>query len=793
MIEESETVDPDPAQAGIEGDLLAQRRARRAELSDPALLRRAEVAEATVRTLETHLNSLQQRLQETGEEQRRMSEQLAEREREVRRVKQREYAEQQLRVEVEERCEIQSSERRAELEELHRRLSVSERHAQELADQLEGVRFELAEAQQLAAAERLAGRQEDEQLAQRDSELQQRELQLDQASAEIERHLKAAKDFERRANELRQQAQEREDVLTAKLAGLEHRATEVQQEVETQQIARERSELTLGRVQESQAELKQIVHELEQAARQLRGAAVQERITLQKEFDRKREELSKEHTAELERQRERLGAEQAEQIADAQRQIASHIAELESQRAELGAEQIEKFELAQQESTRRIAALESQRERLSEEHAAQLEQAREITTQLERQRTELSAEHARKIEQMRSRVRDLEGELERNAAELRRGEIVPDTIDSTEPTTSAEVDSADVARRREALTEAVKRLRAKVATDEEPGEPAAADAPVSAEPDPATAVVPDAAQSTAAPVSRTPSVADPEPAEKLEEPGESAEPAENLDFVPRVLLAPKQPPTWFTTAIRRLVERGEEEHALDVLNEVLALRYLVVNDRMTYSIEIEEVGEYLVELDGERSSAKKVTAPSLQDAVDVKVKGNLLAVSELTTGRTARKISGLKTKGSRRRVRKLLRASATPLVLGDVARAGRAVWPGVLLLAIAAAIDPEWTKGHQFAVAFQATGESSMTVCLRVDDGKPIQVLRMDDSKPSRLPRPDHGEVLAKVSLSDLALTCLLARAPMPARETELIEGDSSALEKLMRWSDRAQGLEVSA
>jgi hypothetical protein len=793
MIEESETVDPDPAQAGIEGDLLAQRRARRAELSDPALIRRAEVAEATVRTLETHLSSLQQRLQETGEEQRRMSEQLSEREREVRRVKQREYAEQQLRVEVEERCELLTSEKRAEIEELHRRLSVSERHAHELADQLEGVRFELTEAQQLAAAERMVARQEDEELAEREADLQQRELQLEQATAEIDRHLNAARDFERRASALRQQAQEREDILTIRLAELERRATEVQQEVETQQIARERSELTLGRVQESNSVLKLIVRELEQAARQLRGAIEQERATLQQEFDRKREELTREHAAEIERERERLSAQQAAQIADAQQQIATHIAELESQRKELSREQVEQFEQAQRQSATHIAELESQREQLSREHAAQIEQARQLRTQLERQREELSSEHAEKLEQMRSRVRELEGERERTAADLRRrGEIDPDTLDPAEPIISAELDSADVARRREALTEAVKRLRAKVATDEELGEPAPADAPGSAEPDPATAVVPDVAQPTAAPVPQTPSVAAPEPAEKLE-PGNGAEPAENLDFVPRVLVPPKQPPTWFTTAIRRLVERGEEEHALDVLSEVLALRHLVVNDRMTYSIEIEEVGEYLVELDGERSSAKKVTAPSLEDAVDVKLKGNLLAVSELTTGRTARKISGLKTKGSRRRVRKLLRASATPLVLGDVARAGKAIWPGVLLLAIAAAIDPEWTKGHKFAVAFQATGESRMTVCLRVDDGKPIQVLRMDDGKPSRVPRPDHGEVLAKVSLSDLALTCLLARAPMPARETELIEGDSSALEKLMRWSDRAQGLEVSA
>jgi chaperonin cofactor prefoldin len=54
-----------PPQRPGEPDLLAERRARRAvESGEGALLRRAEAAEATVHTLETHISSLQQRLQE---------------------------------------------------------------------------------------------------------------------------------------------------------------------------------------------------------------------------------------------------------------------------------------------------------------------------------------------------------------------------------------------------------------------------------------------------------------------------------------------------------------------------------------------------------------------------------------------------------------------------------------------------------------------------------------------------------------------------------------------------------
>ena len=60
-----------------EGDILAERRVRRAaESGEHALTLRAEAAEATVRTLETHVTSLQRQLRESEEEGRRLSERI---------------------------------------------------------------------------------------------------------------------------------------------------------------------------------------------------------------------------------------------------------------------------------------------------------------------------------------------------------------------------------------------------------------------------------------------------------------------------------------------------------------------------------------------------------------------------------------------------------------------------------------------------------------------------------------------------------------------------------------------
>lgn len=180
-----------------EGDLLAERRAQRAaESGEHALTLRAEAAEATVRTLETHIGSLQQRLREAEEEGRRLSDSIesaqsaraGERldpglrsrapggdpvlERELQRASQREYAEQRLRMEAEDRAGEAEREARAEIDRLNRRLSAGEREAQALGAQLEESQRELAEARQDAAAERAAALRSERTLRARIGELE---------------------------------------------------------------------------------------------------------------------------------------------------------------------------------------------------------------------------------------------------------------------------------------------------------------------------------------------------------------------------------------------------------------------------------------------------------------------------------------------------------------------------------------------------------------------------------------------------------------------------------------------
>lgn len=219
MVEESENPGSGPRMG--ESDFLAERRARRAtETGEAALLRRAEAAEATVKTLESHVASLQARLQEAEEERRRAAALLeaerahaAERESELRRVKQREYAEQQLRVEAEGRLSGLEREDRERAVRTDVAGAAGERELAELSQRIDGLQRQLAEAEQSAASERAALRRA-------------------------------------------------EGDLTTRVAGLERRAEELQRGLQAERSARERAERELAGIREGHRRMEGLLGEI---------------------------------------------------------------------------------------------------------------------------------------------------------------------------------------------------------------------------------------------------------------------------------------------------------------------------------------------------------------------------------------------------------------------------------------------------------------------------------------------------------------------------------------------------
>jgi hypothetical protein len=204
-----------------EGDLLAERRARRAaESGEEALTRRAEAAEATVQTLERHVSSLQQRLREAEDDRRRVSELIeaekehaAERDSELRRAKQREYAEQQLRVEAEDRLVGIERDSRQEIERLGSRLDEAEVEARELNRRLAGLERQLAEAEQADGAQRAA-------LGRAEQSLQARVAELERRAEQIQHGLDGERDERVRSLEGIREGNRRMEGLLGEVKGI---------------------------------------------------------------------------------------------------------------------------------------------------------------------------------------------------------------------------------------------------------------------------------------------------------------------------------------------------------------------------------------------------------------------------------------------------------------------------------------------------------------------------------------------------------------------------------------------
>jgi hypothetical protein len=574
MAEGDRTPGDESPSGASERDLLAARRARRTELGDAALTRRAEAAEAAVRTLESHLADLRRRVREAEEEQRRVSEQLAEREHEVRRVKQREYAEQQLRVEAEEQRERLEREQRGELDRLQRRLGAGERHARELADRLEVVRRELSEAEQEAATGRAAARRAEQELAEREADQARRELLLEE--------------------QLR--------------------------------------DLSLSR-----ARMESIVQELKGIAVQLRGVV-------------------------------KSGASAAEPAR----------------------EEPDREEMAQ--------ALAAAVARLRARVAAPVEPEQEV-------------------------------------------EPEPAPIPAPEPEQEVEPEPAPIPK----------------PAPEQKVEPEPAPTPA---PEPTVAPEPELAP------------APPEPAPAA--------------FVPRILPLAGQRRSWLAPAIRRVAEERDPKLAGELICELLPAQR--VKRALTYTLRIEGLGDVQVRVEGERATVRRPSAASAAPPGETPapapergaflLEGPAAAFAELAAGGAGRRLPGVKVRGSRRRLRRLLAASRTPLALSDLAERGVQVWPGLLLLALSEAIDPQWTKGHSFVLAFAVEGPPPATLYVQVRDGEPLAVTRVRGEQPR-----------STVNLSERAFVCMLSGAPLPPAEQVLVDGPPEPLALLLGWSDRAQGL----
>ena len=762
MIEESETPDM-PPQSDAAPDVLAARRARRAEAGDPVIARRAEAAEAAVRNLETHLAALEQRLEEVGRERERIAQQLMERESEVRGAKQREYTEQQLRVEAEERGERLQREMRGQIQELSNRLEETERDVRELSTEL--------------------------------SQLRERDARLTPIVRELM------------------------DVAAGLRAGFERELTALREELQ-QQVVWER-ETYVRELTAMGARMEDLRFELTRTADDLR-AQLNEPIdpallqhTTEPESEREavhRREMADALVAAVERLRARV-AEVKEAEAEEEQQSTVAVEEPSAVEPELLAEPVAVAEpdvVAEPEVVEEPQVI----EQIAVEEPVIVDEPEAVS---EPALVEPSAATEPVVEQPAAVAPEVVAE-----PEVREDLAAVEPVDADEPEQVEEPEQADepeqaVEPEQVAEPEQVEDLAAveePVAVEEpeaiealqEPevlGKSAAAEEPeVVAESE--ALVEPEIVEESpvdeqsvldeehsadeqaragglAAPIAPADRLAPSAPLVPGLGPGDAiaagAISTEPMALQSRLLMVPDKRISWLAPAIRKLADERDAKLAAELVIELIPAQRETVEGPLNYEIKIRELGTFYVTLDPSQATISREPRGS----IDFSLEGPVAAFSELAAGGASRRQRGLRIRKGRRSARRFLKTRRRPIALADLASAGVDVWPGLLLLAMAEAVDPTWTSGRRFELAFDIQGTTGIVIYVRVCDGEPILV-----------GRTAAGEPVATISLSGHALICLLAGTQPPPEDRTFVTGDASSVDVFLQWTARAQGLTVA-
>jgi ribonucleoside-diphosphate reductase beta chain len=234
-------------------------------------------------------------------------------------------------------------------------------------------------------------------------------------------------------------------------------------------------------------------------------------------------------------------------------------------------------------------------------------------------------------------------------------------------------------------------------------------------------------------------------------------------------------------ALVRMAE-NDPELAARLLVTALPAAAASVPGRLDYGLEIDDVGDYSVSIaDGAASVAP--LAESANGHPDFVLRTDARTLARLAAGASpVRLMLGrrLRISGKRRKALKL-RHLAGNVSMRDVMRAGVEPDPDLVYRALPYAIDPEWTRGHRFTLAYEMLGDGGGTWYVRIDDGD-VAVTR-----EAPVVEPD-----AKVTFSRDTWLRLVSGDLIPndAMRSQLVrvEGKMFPVTILGRWIERSEG-----
>ena len=207
-------------------------------------------------------------------------------------------------------------------------------------------------------------------------------------------------------------------------------------------------------------------------------------------------------------------------------------------------------------------------------------------------------------------------------------------------------------------------------------------------------------------------------------------------------------------------------------------------DGMSYRLELDGVGAWTVSSLGGRAKVAEVLAGADLNGETFAISTDAETLARVASGRNpvGSLMNGrLKLRGRRRKALALrkLDPEAGPR---ELARLGHPVDPDLVFRSLAYAIEPEWTRGHGFTVAYELVGEGGGAWRVVVDDGA-VRVERGLGEDPDALVRLRYRDWLELLSGE------LTPPDAMRLGKTE-VEGSIPPVTLLGRWIDRAAGID---
>ena len=233
-----------------------------------------------------------------------------------------------------------------------------------------------------------------------------------------------------------------------------------------------------------------------------------------------------------------------------------------------------------------------------------------------------------------------------------------------------------------------------------------------------------------------------------------------------------------TREAMREMAREDPELAARLVLQTLPAAVAKIPPPIAYDLEVDGLGTRRIVVE---NGTATVGPPNGDRELDFKLMTDAEGLALLAAGGNPMRLlvgGKIRIRGKRRRAVKLraMAEGAAPS-LAEAIRAGAELDTDAVLRSLPYLIDPAWTKGHTFSVAYEIEGAGRWVV--HVNDGQRLTVATEGEA--------DATAKIAADTYKELVVGDLTPAASMRAQRT-LIEGPVYPVTLLGRWIDRAQG-----